>query len=139
MGMELIFRKIVDGNKLEVIDIKPINYLRDSYPKLVQIISHNCVMHDGSDVWICPSTNFMNIYKEFEEFYNENYSDKNTLKLELIEAINNDADVDELTNLFESYTKARDGICESYLVRIKNIMTILKEYSNKNAYAYLSY
>jgi hypothetical protein len=139
MGMELIFRKIVDGNKLEVIDVKPINYLRDSYPQLVQIISHNCTMHDDNDVWICPSTNFMYIYKEFEEFYNKNYSDKNTLKLELIEAINNDVDVDELTNLFESYTTAKNGIFESYLVRIKEIMRILKEYSNKNAYLYLSY
>ncbi len=137
--MELIFCKIVHGNKLEVIYVKPINYIRDSYPQLVQIISHNCTMHDDNDVWICPSTNFMNIYKEFEEFYNKNYSDKNTLKLELIEAINNDADVDELTNLFESYTTAKNGIFESYLVGIKEIMEILKKYSNKNSYLYLSY
>ena len=101
-----MFCKIVDGNKLEIIDVKAINYLRDSYPNLVKIISNNCTMYDGCDVRMCPSTNFMNIYKEFEEFYNKNYSDKNTLKLELIEAINNDADVDELTDLFESYKNA---------------------------------
>jgi len=146
MGLDLVFNKIVDGERIERIQIFSINFIRDSYPQLINtILSYSSMRNSNnnnnstSDVYICPSTSFMNIYNVFEEFYNENYSDKNTLKLELIDAINNDIDIDELTNLFDKYTNTKDGIFESYLVRIKEIMDVLKKYSNKNVYLYLSY
>jgi hypothetical protein len=120
MGLDLVFNKIVDGERIERIQIFSINFIRDSYPQLINTIINYLKMGE-----ICPSTNFMNIYNVFEEFYNENYSDKNTLK------------IDELKNIFDTYTK--DGIFESYLVRIKEIMDVLKKYSNKNVYLYLSY
>jgi len=134
MGLDLVFNKIVDGERIERIQIFSINFLRDSYPQLINtILSYSSMRNSNnnnnstSDVYICPSTSFMNIYNVFEEFYNENYSDKNTLK------------IDELKNIFDKYTNTKDGIFESYLVRIKEIMDVLKKYSNKNVYLYLSY
>lgn len=147
MGLDLVFNKIIDGERIERIESFTINFLRDVYPNLVNTIlsyssmrnSNNNNNNSTSDVYICPSTSFMIIYNVFEEFYNANYSDKNTLKLELIDAINNDIDIDELKNIFDTYTNTKDGIFESYLERIKRIMGVLKENSNKNVYLYLSY
>ena len=146
MGLDLVFNKIVDGERIERIQIFSINFIRDVYPNLVNtILSYSSMRNSNnnnnstSDVYICPSTSFMNIYNVFKEFYNKNHSDKNTLKLELIDAINNDIDIDELTNLFDKYTNTKDGIFESYLVRIKEIMDVLKKYTYKNVYLYLSY
>ena len=141
MGLDLVFNKIIDGERIERIETFRINFLHDLYPELVEIISECSSTYNNStsDVYICPSNNFMKIHRKFEEFYNKNYTDKNTLKLEIIDALNNNMDISELRDLFDRYFIAKDGIFESHLERIQNIMIYLKEYADKNAYLYLSY
>lgn len=143
MGMDLVFNKIIDGERIERIESFPINFLRDFYSELVRTISHYSTMHNNSitDVYICPSTNFMTIYRKFDEFCKQNVVDTEEKKVELIKAITDNDDEDKIRFLVDEYIEIRDfNEVKLYNIkRIQNIMEILKEYADKNAYLYLSY
>ena len=145
MCLDLVFYKIIDGSKLELIRSFSINFLRDYYGELVNIILKNSTMHNPSEseVYICPSTNFIIIYDQFDKFCKNVYVDIDVedKKINLIRAINSDMYKDDLEVMFEDFINIREDIYanKSYIDKIKDIMLIFKEYSNKNAYCYLSY
>ena len=91
MCLDLVFYKIIDGSKLELIRSFSINFLRDYYGELVNIILKNSTMHNPSEseVYICPSTNFIIIYDQFDEFCKNVYVDIDVedKKINLIRAI----------------------------------------------------
>lgn len=144
MGMDLVFQKIIDGSRLERIESFPINFIRDYYPKLCQILSEYSTMHTPktSEVWICPSTNFMSVYNAFEEFCKDkNNESLLTLKTRLISAIEDDLDINDIKNILSDYEDKKEStmIEDSYIERIKKIMRILKDNHNTSCYYYLSY
>jgi len=47
MGMDLVFNKIVDGERIERIKSFPINFLRNVYPELVRTITKNTSNYDS--------------------------------------------------------------------------------------------
>lgn len=144
MGMDLVFNKIIDGERIERIESFPINFLRDFYPEFVGTISHYSTMHNNnntSDVYICPSNNFIAIYRKFDEFCKQNMVDTEEKKVELIKAITDNDDEDKIRFLVDEYIEIRDFNHNKlyHIKRIQNIMKYLKEYADKNAFLYLSY
>jgi len=105
MGMDLVFNKIVDGERIERIKSFPINFLRNVYPELVRTITKNISNYDSfsNETYICPSTRFMVIYDEFNEFCKEKNTEFEEKKAELIKVITEDEGYNKIRYLVDNY------------------------------------
>ena len=63
------------------------------------------------------------------------------IKKKLINAINNDLDINDIKNILSEYADKKESTIneDSYIERIREIMLILKDNHCKSCYYYLTY